>query len=556
MVRQWQSLFYNERYPTPTCTSGRFAGIPDFVKLADAYGAVGLRARRPTTSTRRSARRWRSTTSRSSSTSSSSATPWSGRWCRRHQQRPHPDHGHCARNGTARRTTPGERDEGRSRRCPERTTEATRTYDMTTSHPPCPSSSRTSPASSRGSPALFSRRGFNIDSLAVGPTELPDVSRMTVVVDVDGDPLEQVTKQLNKLVEVLKVIEIEPTTPSSARSSWSRCAPTPAPAGRSSRSRSSSGPRRRRHARRDDHRGHRRPTRSAPSSRPRSRMASRNSSSPAWSRSGAAIDFRSRPQRSDHPDPGHPCFTPTSNGRRHMADMLFYDDDADLSGDPGPEGRGDRIRQPGHAHALNLRDSGVDVRVGLAEGSKSRAKAEAEGPAGAPVADAVRRPTSSSSLTPTRSSARSMPTNPSRTSRRAPRCSSAMASTSGSATSPRRRAADVIMVAPKGPGPPRAPEFVDGRGVPRPRRRRAGRLRIGLGLASRTPRRSAVCGPAGSRRPSPRRARPTCSASRRSSAAGLAAGHVRLRDPHRGGLPARGRLLRVPSTSSSSSSTS
>ena len=55
---------------------------------------------------------------------------------------------------------------------------------------------------------LFSRRGFNIDSLAVGPTEHSDVSRMTVVVDVDELPLEQVTKQLNKLVEVLKVVEL------------------------------------------------------------------------------------------------------------------------------------------------------------------------------------------------------------------------------------------------------------------------------------------------------------------------------------------------------------
>ena len=58
--------------------------------------------------------------------------------------------------------------------------------------------------------ALFSRRGFNIDSLAVGPTEHSDVSRMTVVVDVEELPLEQVTKQLNKLVEVLKVVELEP----------------------------------------------------------------------------------------------------------------------------------------------------------------------------------------------------------------------------------------------------------------------------------------------------------------------------------------------------------
>ena len=60
--------------------------------------------------------------------------------------------------------------------------------------------------------ALFSRRGFNIDSLAVGETEYPDVSRMTVVVDVEHLALEQVTKQLNKLVEVLKVVELEPTS--------------------------------------------------------------------------------------------------------------------------------------------------------------------------------------------------------------------------------------------------------------------------------------------------------------------------------------------------------
>ncbi|QKE84176.1 acetolactate synthase small subunit [Arthrobacter sp. NEB 688] len=58
--------------------------------------------------------------------------------------------------------------------------------------------------------ALFSRRGFNIDSLAVGETEHAEVSRMTVVVDVEELPLEQVTKQLNKLVEVLKVVELEP----------------------------------------------------------------------------------------------------------------------------------------------------------------------------------------------------------------------------------------------------------------------------------------------------------------------------------------------------------
>jgi acetolactate synthase-1/3 small subunit len=57
---------------------------------------------------------------------------------------------------------------------------------------------------------LFSRRGFNIDSLAVGPTEHPEVSRMTIVVNVEELPLEQVTKQLNKLVNVLKIVELDP----------------------------------------------------------------------------------------------------------------------------------------------------------------------------------------------------------------------------------------------------------------------------------------------------------------------------------------------------------
>ncbi|TDA66969.1 MAG: acetolactate synthase small subunit [Clostridia bacterium] len=55
---------------------------------------------------------------------------------------------------------------------------------------------------------LFSRRGYNIESLAVGPTENPDVSRMTVVVEADDEAIEQITKQLNKLVDVLKLNDI------------------------------------------------------------------------------------------------------------------------------------------------------------------------------------------------------------------------------------------------------------------------------------------------------------------------------------------------------------
>src|SRR4029079_17283754 len=56
---------------------------------------------------------------------------------------------------------------------------------------------------------LFARRGYHIESLAVGPTEHDEVSRMTIVVNVDASPLEQVTKQLNKLVEVIKVVELD-----------------------------------------------------------------------------------------------------------------------------------------------------------------------------------------------------------------------------------------------------------------------------------------------------------------------------------------------------------
>ena len=57
--------------------------------------------------------------------------------------------------------------------------------------------------------SLFARRGFNIESSAVGPTEAVGVSRMTIVVNVAESPLEQVTKQLNKLINVLKIVELD-----------------------------------------------------------------------------------------------------------------------------------------------------------------------------------------------------------------------------------------------------------------------------------------------------------------------------------------------------------
>jgi acetolactate synthase-1/3 small subunit len=57
---------------------------------------------------------------------------------------------------------------------------------------------------------LFARRGYNIESLAVGPTERPEVSRLTLRVDCEEHPLEQIVKQMHKLVNVLRVLELAP----------------------------------------------------------------------------------------------------------------------------------------------------------------------------------------------------------------------------------------------------------------------------------------------------------------------------------------------------------
>jgi acetolactate synthase-1/3 small subunit len=58
--------------------------------------------------------------------------------------------------------------------------------------------------------SMFARRGFNIESLAVGPTERPDVSRITLCVDCDENSLAQIQKQMHKLVNVLRISELTP----------------------------------------------------------------------------------------------------------------------------------------------------------------------------------------------------------------------------------------------------------------------------------------------------------------------------------------------------------
>ena len=179
--------FYNERYSNTDLHTSSHQRIPDFVKLAEAYGCLGLRAEtqeevdaviqqalevndRPVVIdfiVHPDAMVW----------------PMAGR----RQQRQDPQRPRRGPRGTAR-------------------TERSATMSKHTLSVLV----EDKPGVLARIAGLFSRRGFNIDSLAVGPTEHSDISRMTVVVDVEEFPLEQVTKQLNKLVEVLKVVELDP----------------------------------------------------------------------------------------------------------------------------------------------------------------------------------------------------------------------------------------------------------------------------------------------------------------------------------------------------------
>jgi ketol-acid reductoisomerase len=148
-----------------------------------------------------------------------------------------------------------------------------------------------------------------------------------------------------------------------------------------------------------------------------------------------------------------------------MAEM-FYDDDADLSVIQGRKVAVIGYGSQGHAHALNLRDSGVDVRVGLAEGSRSRAKAEAEGLTVLSVADAVTEADLVVILVPDQVQrtvyAREI----------APHLREGAALLFGHGFNIRfgyiepPAGSDVLMVAPKGPGHIVRREFADGRGVP------------------------------------------------------------------------------------------
>jgi ketol-acid reductoisomerase len=146
--------------------------------------------------------------------------------------------------------------------------------------------------------------------------------------------------------------------------------------------------------------------------------------------------------------------------------QMYYDDDADLSVISGRQVAVIGYGSQGHAHALSLRDSGVDVRVGLAEGSKSRAKAEAEGLRVVTVAEAVQEADVIMLLTPdhTQRLVYTESIEPHLAEGDALFFGHGFNIRFGYITPP--KGVDVCMVAPKGPGHLVRREFTDGRGVP------------------------------------------------------------------------------------------
>ena len=206
MVRQWQTLFYNERYSNTNLgdrkTELRGTRIPDFVKLAEAYGCIGLRCEgkedvdavieqamaindQPVVIdfiVHQDAMVWPMVAAGTSNDDIKFARNMAPDWEDRMSQ------------GLARPVSGADNEQ--------------HTLSVLVEN---------KPGVLVRIAGLFSRRGFNIDSLAVGPTEHPEISRMTIVVDCEEHPLEQVTKQLNKLINVLKIVELEPAPGGAAR---------------------------------------------------------------------------------------------------------------------------------------------------------------------------------------------------------------------------------------------------------------------------------------------------------------------------------------------------
>ena len=186
MVRQWQTLFYDERY-SQTDLATHSHRIPDFVKLAEALGCVGLRCEREedVVDVINQARAINDRPVVIDFIVGADAQVWP-----------------MVAAGTSNDEIQAARgirplfDDGGS----GLVTVSTHTLSVLVEDKPGVLARVAS---------LFSRRGFNIQSLAVGATEQKNMSRMTIVVNVEDMPLEQVSKQLHKLINVIKIVEQE-----------------------------------------------------------------------------------------------------------------------------------------------------------------------------------------------------------------------------------------------------------------------------------------------------------------------------------------------------------
>ena len=192
MVRQWQELFWDRRYSQVDMGS-----CPDFVKLAEAYGATGLRLEDKRTLVERHAR---------------------GARHRRAGARRRPRHarGEHLSDDRARARRPGtwwgdRRWVNQEPRKSCRLDELEAAGGLRTGRKHILSILvENKPGVLTRIAGLFARRGFNIDTLAVGPTDDERLSRITLTLDGAVHPIDQVTKQLHKLVNVLKIRDLEP----------------------------------------------------------------------------------------------------------------------------------------------------------------------------------------------------------------------------------------------------------------------------------------------------------------------------------------------------------
>ena len=209
MVRQWQTLFYGSRYSNTDLKTNR---IPDFPKLAEAMGCVGLRAEQPD-----------DVDAVIDKALSINDAPVVVEFVVHKDAMVWPMVAAGTSNDdikVARDMAPALGRGGAVNAIPSATTNS-HTLSVLVQN---------QPGVLARIAGLISRRGYNIESLAVGPTESPEMSRITLQVNVSDVVLEQITKQLNKLIEVLKIVELDPAARSAASSSWSRSGPPPRPA--------------------------------------------------------------------------------------------------------------------------------------------------------------------------------------------------------------------------------------------------------------------------------------------------------------------------------------